>query len=430
MAAPLRGISRPKVVIVGAGFGGLAAAKALRGVPVDLVVIDRHNHHVFQPLLYQVATSVLTAGQIGSPIRGLLRKQRNAQVLLGDVVGVDMARRIVLLANDAGAPSRVPYDHLILATGAAHSYFGHPEFAAYAGGLKTLADAEAIRNQILSAFERAEREQDEAQRNALLTFVLVGAGPAGVEMAAALAVLVRTTLRREFRQIDPMTARIVLADMAPRILGAFADDLSRAAHARLEALGVDVRLGHSVDAIDEAGVLIGGERIESRTVIWTAGVAPSPAGRWLDAEVDRAGRVRVKPDLTIAGHPEISVIGDTASFDQDGHPLPGLAQVAMQQGRYAARAIAGRLRDRPPAAPFRYFDKGTMAVVGKGYAILQSGRLKLAGGSAWLAWVGIHLQFLAQANLRVSVFLQWMWTMLTGQRGGQLIVTPRPDPDH
>ncbi len=403
-------VRAPRVVVVGGGFGGLAAAKALRKAPVEVVLFDRTNHHLFQPLLYQVATAVLTPGQIGSPIRGILRNQENATVILGEVIGVDTDRKCVFVdfVDREGVP--VAYDYLILATGARHSYFGHEEFEQFAPGLKNLADAVAARNKILQAFEQAEAEEDPRRHRDLLTFVLVGAGATGVEMAGALAVLVRSTLRSEFRRIDPASARIVLIDMAPRVLGAFSDGLSRAAKERLEKLGVEIRLGHGADQIDADGVIVAGERIPSKTVIWTAGVAPSPAGKWLTAETDRAGRVRVQKDLTVPGHPEIFVLGDTASLDQDGHPLPGVAQVAMQQGRYAGKLIHRRVAGRSAPDPFHYFDKGTMAVVGKGFAVLQSGRVHVSGFLAWLAWAAVHLEFLGQSSLRVSVFLQWVWT--------------------
>jgi NADH dehydrogenase FAD-containing subunit len=414
--------SVPCVVIVGGGFGGLAAAKALGKTDARVVLVDRENHHLFQPLLYQVATSVLSPGQIASPIRGILRKQRNTTVILGEVTGVDTDRRCVFFDSVDREGVALEYDYLILATGASHSYFGHDEFGQFAPGLKSLADAVSIRNQVLKAFEQAETEEDPQRHRDLLTFVLVGAGPTGVEMAGALAVLVRSTLRSEFRRIDPISARIVLIDMGNRVLGPFAESLSAAARARLEQLGVEVRLGHGVEHIDTGGVIVAGERIAAKTVIWTAGVAPSPAGKWLKAGTDRAGRVRVQPDLTVPGHPEIFVVGDTASLDQDGHPLPGVAQVAMQQGRYAGRLIRRRIESRPASPPFRYFDKGTMAVVGKGFAVLQTGRLRLSGFLAWMVWAAVHLEFLAQSSLRVSVFVQWVWTYLTGQRGSRLIV--------
>jgi len=295
--------------------------------------------------------------------------------------------------------------------------------------MKSLADAVATRNKFLQAFELAEAEEDPCRRRDLLTFVMVGAGPTGVELASALALLIRNALETDFRRIDPASARIVLIDMAPRVLTPFSEQLSQAAKRRLENLGVEVKLGHSVEQIDDDGVVVGGERIASKTVIWTAGVAPSPAGKWLQAETDRAGRVRIQSDLTVPGHPEIFVIGDTASFEEKGKPLPGVAQVAMQQGRHAAKVIHRRLTAGSPPCPFSYFDKGNMAVVGKGFAVLQSGKVQVSGFGAWLAWAFIHLQFLATSSLRLTVFLQWVWTYFTGQRGSRLIVNhhaPQP----
>jgi NADH dehydrogenase len=412
----------PVVVIVGGGFGGLAAARALKKAPVKVILIDRSNHHLFQPLLYQVATSVLAPGQIASPIRSILRNSDNATVLLGNVKGVNTAAKCIEVDSVDRTGVQVSYDYLILATGVTHNYFGQDEFEKHAPGLKSLADAVAIRNKILRAFETAEAEEDPSRHKDLLTFVLVGGGPTGVEMAGAIAVMVRSTLKREFRRIDPTSARIVLVDRGTRPLGAFDPRLSKAAIQRLERLGVELRLGQHVEIIDEQGVVIAGERIASKTVIWTAGVAPSLAGKWLNTETDRAGRVRVMSDLTVNDRPDIFVIGDTASLDQGGIPLPGVAQVAMQQGRYAANLIRKRIAGRPSSAPFHYFDKGNLAVVGKGFAILQAGKVRLKGFLAWLVWVAVHLQFLAQSNLRVSVFVQWAWTFLTGQRGSRLIV--------
>lgn len=412
----------PVVVVVGGGFAGLAAARGLRGAQARVILIDRTNHHVFQPLLYQVATSVLSPGQIGFPLRGILRRQPNATVLLGEVEGVDTERRCVLMSVAGGATEPVNYDYLVLATGVTHSYFGHDEFARHAPGLKTLGDALEIRNRILQAFESAETERDPARRRDYLTFVLVGGGPTGVEMAGAIAVLTRSTLRSEFRHIDPTSTRIVLVDRGERVLGAFAPELSAAAQARLADLGVEVRLGQGVEHIDEDGVIVSGERIASRNVFWTAGVAPSPAGAWLGVATDKGGRVRVNPDLTVPGRPEILVVGDTASLDQDGKPLPGVAQVALQQGRYAGRLLACRIAGKPAPPPFRYFNKGSMAVVGKGFAVMQSGKVHSSGKLAWLAWVAIHLQFLANSSLRLTVFLQWAWTYVTNQRGARLIV--------
>jgi NADH dehydrogenase FAD-containing subunit len=411
-----------RIVIVGAGFGGLAAAKALRKTPAQITLIDRTNHHLFQPLLYQVATAALTPSQIATPIRTILGKQKNTTVVLGEVTGVDKERKCVFVSNADRENVPVEYEYLILATGATHSYFGHNEFAKHAPGMKSLADAVASRNKILQAFEQAEAEEDPSRHRDLLTFILVGAGPTGVEMAGALAVLVRSTLKSEFRRIDPASARIVLVDRAPRVLSPFSEKLSKAAKQRLEKLGVEVRLGHSVDQIDADGIMVGGERIASRTVIWTAGVAPSPAGSWLKAETDRAGRVRIQEDLSVSHHPEIFVVGDTAYFAENGKPLPGVAQVAMQQGHYAAKLIHSRVIGTRPPGPFSYFDKGTMAVVGKGFAVLQSGKVQVSGFAAWLTWAAVHLQFLATSSLRLTVFLQWVWTYVTGQRGSRLIV--------
>jgi NADH:ubiquinone reductase (H+-translocating) len=415
-------MSQPRVIIVGAGFGGLAAAKALKNTPAQVILIDRTNHHLFQPLLYQVATAALTPSQIATPIRSIFRKQKNVTVILGEVTGVDKERKCVFVSDADRERVPVAYDYLILATGATHSYFGHNEFEEYAPGLKSLADAVSSRNKILQAFEQAEAEEDPSRHPDLLTFILVGAGPTGVEMASALAILVRTTLKSDFRRIDPASARIVLVDMAARVLPPFSEDLSEAAKRRLEELGVEVRLGHSVDRIDADGIVVAGERIASKTVIWTAGVAPSPAGKWLKVETDRAGRVRVQEDVTVPGHPEIFVVGDTASFEENGKPLPGVAQVAMQQGRYTGKVIHCRITGSAPPGPFSYFDKGNMAVVGKGFAVLQSHKVRVSGFGAWLAWAAIHLQFLATSSLRLTVFLQWVWTYFTGQRGSRLIV--------
>lgn len=411
-----------RVVIVGGGFAGLAAAKALRNAAAKVILIDRTNHHLFQPLLYQVATSVLTPGQIASPIRSILRNQKNTTIVMGEVTGVDKDQKCVIVSDADRQDVPIGYDYLILATGATHSYFGHNEFAEYAPGLKSLADAEAVRNKILQAFELAEAEEDPSRHRELLTFILVGAGPTGVEMAGALPILVRSTLKSDFRRIDPASARIVLVDMAPKVLGPFSESLSKAAQQRLEKLGVEVRLGHSVDRIDSEGIVVAGERIASKTVIWTAGVAPSSAGKWLNVETDRAGRVRVQKDLSVVGHPEIFVIGDTASLDQNGKPLPGVAQVAIQQGRYAGKLIHGRVVGNPPPGPFSYFDKGSLAVVGKGFAVLQTGKVQVSGFGAWLTWAAVHLQFLATSSLRLTVFLQWVWMYVTGQRGDRLIV--------
>jgi NADH:ubiquinone reductase (H+-translocating) len=414
----------PRVVIVGGGFGGLAAAKALRNTQVQVVLIDRNNHHLFQPLLYQVATAVLGPAQIAFPIRSVVRDHSNLTVILGEVTGVDKDQRRVFVDNSDRQGVPLDYDYLILATGAQHNYFGHDEFAKYAPGLKGLADAVAIRNKILQAFEQAEAEEDPSRHQDLLTFVLVGAGPTGVEMASAIATLVHTTMRADFRRINPESARVLLVDHSKRVLGSFSEKLSAAAQKRLESLGVELRLNQSVESIDEDGVIVSGERIFSRTVIWTAGVSASPAAKWLKVESDHAGRVMVQSDLSLSGHPEIFVIGDTASINK--YPLPGVAQVAIQEGAYVGKLIHRRMVGDPAPKPFRYFDKGNMAVVGKGFAILETGKLALSGLLAWLAWAAIHIQFLGQGNLRVSVLVQWTWAYLTGQIGSRLIVNHHP----
>ena len=418
---------KPVVIIVGGGFGGLAAARALRKAPVQVILIDRSNHHLFQPLLYQVATSVLGPGQIASPIRGILKNNENTTVLLGEVTGVDVNARSIVANSADRKDVPLPYDYLILATGVQQSYFGHPEYEQHAPGLKCLADAVSLRNRILRAFELAEAEEDPALHQNLLTFVLVGGGPTGVEMASAIAVLIRITLKREFRRIDPASARIVLVDRGTRPLATFAPELSEAARRHMERLGVEIRLGQGVDTVDEHGVIVAGERIAAKTVIWTAGVTASPAAKWLNAEADHAGRVRIQPDLSIPGHPEVFVVGDTASLEQDGKPLPGVAQVAIQQGRYAADLIRRKVTGKPAPNPFGYFDKGNLAVVGKNFAVLESHKVKLSGFPAWLVWAGVHLQFLGESSLRLSVLVQWAWTYVTGQRGSPLIVNHHAD---
>ena len=414
------------VVIVGGGFGGLAVARALRKAPVRITLIDRSNHHLFQPLLYQVATATLAPGDIAAPIRHLLRKQRNVTVAMAEVTGVDVANRRVLVDYLGHPDTPFEYDYLILATGASHSYFGHNEFAPFAPGMKTLADAESVRAKVLKAFEMAEIEEDPSKHPDLLTFILVGAGPTGVEMAGSLAELRRFTLKSDFRRIDPLRARIILAEAAPRILANFPEELSRKAQARLESVGVEVRLGQPVKAIDDANVVIGDETIPCRTVIWTAGVTPSPAGKWLNAPTDKAGRVRVQPDCSVPEHPEVFVLGDTASFDQGGgKPLPGVAQVAMQQGRYVGKLIEKRETGRSAPPAFRYFDRGNMAVIGRGFAILDSSVVKMSGLPAWLAWAFIHILFLPAAGNRIRVWTQAMWSYFTRQKSSQLIVESR-----
>ena len=409
----------PRVVIVGAGFGGLQAARALRNVPVQVTVIDRNNHHLFQPLLYQVATAGLSPAEIAAPIRSVLRKQKNTEVLLGEVTGVDTQTQRVLLHDD----QFVPFDYLILATGARDSYFGHNNWAQFAPGLKSIVQATAIRRKILLAFEMAEWENDPEKRKALLTFVLVGAGPTGVEMAGSIGGLAHKTLVSDFRNINPNEARIVLVEALPRILPAFNEQLANKARKALNRLGIEVRTSSPVEAIDSEGVVIAGERIPAKTVIWTAGVAGSPAGEWLGVESDRGGRVKVLSDLTVPGHPNIIVIGDTASYTQDGKPLPGVAQVAMQQGRYAASMIADRVAGKAHTQSFRYIDKGSMATIGRFYGIVQIGKMSFAGVVAWFMWLALHLMFLIGYRNRMVVLFQWVVYFTTFQRGARLITS-------
>src|SRR5499427_6150441 len=409
----------PRLIIVGGGFGGLAAARALRKASAHVLLIDKTNHHVFQPLLYQVATSVLSPENIAAPIRHVLHKQTNTTVLQGTVTGVDVGNKLCFVD---GEPVPLPYDYLVLATGARHSYFGHDEYAPYAPGLKTLGDAVQLRNKILGAFEACERMLVPQDHPELLTFVIVGGGPTGVELAGAIAELARQTLETEFRRFDPASLKLILVEAGPRILASFAEPLAAAAAAKLLKLGIEVRTGAPVEKVDAAGVIVRGERIRTSNVFWAAGVKGSPAAKWLGAEADRAGRVKVLADCSVPSHPEIFVVGDTAYLEKDGKPLPGVAQVAIQQGHYAGKLIHGRITGgkQPPA--FRYWDKGNMAVVGKGFAVLESGKFQTSGLGAWLIWAFIHLQFLATGGLRLSVFLQWTWMFLTGQRGSRIIV--------
>jgi NADH dehydrogenase len=407
---------RPVVAIVGGGFAGLHAARALRRAPVQVVLLDRRNHHLFQPLLYQVATAALNPADIAAPIRAILRHQRNCEVLLADVRSVDLPRRR-LLADGFD----LAYDWLVLATGVGHSYFGHPEWAPLAPGLKTIEDALDIRRRLLGAFEMAEREPDPERRRAWLTFVVVGAGPTGVELAGAIGDIARTTLARDFRHFSPASARVVLLEGTPRVLPPYPPDLSEAARRQLEAMGVEVRTGAMVTAIDEAGVVASGEHIVARTVLWGAGVAASPLGRSLGAPLDRSGRVRVEPDLSIPGHPEVLVAGDLAAASQDGKPVPGVAPAAMQMGRCAAENVLRDLAGEP-RRPFRYRDKGSLATLGRAAAVADLGRLHVSGRPAWLLWLFVHLLYLVGFRNRVAVLLQWFWAYVTrGSRGARLI---------
>jgi len=423
-----------RVVILGGGFGGLAAAKALARAPVAVTVVDRRNFHLFQPLLYQVATGGLSPADIAAPLRALLRRQRNARVLLAEATDLDPAARRVLFSDGA-----LDYDSLIVACGAHHHYFGHPEWEPLAPGLKTLEDATAIRRKLLVAFEAAEREPDPALRAAWLTFVLVGGGPTGVELAGALAEIARHTLKHDFRRIDPAAARILLVEGVERILPPYVPALSARAESALARLGVETRTRTRVTAITAGSVELECDgrsaRISARTVVWAAGVAGAPFGRVLAAraaaELDRAGRVVVRPDLTLPAHPEIFVLGDLASCaaGADGKPLPGVAQVAMQQGRYAARVIARRARGgAEPEPPFRYRDYGSMAVIGRGAGIADFGWLRLAGAPAWLVWLFVHLMALVDFENRLLVFIQWAWSYATWNRGARLITGESPLP--
>ena len=412
---------RKRIVIVGGGFAGVAAARALKRCDADVVVIDRRNHHIFQPLLYQVATAVLAPSEIAAPIRQLAYMQKNVSVILGDVTGVDLAGRSLDACCPGVGMRKVPFDYLLIATGMRPSYFGHDEFAEHAPGLKTLADAESIRARILGAYERADATNDECQRARELTFVLVGGGPTGVELAASMAQLATTTLRAQFRRIDPANSSIILVEGSKRILPTFAESLAKRATRRLEKLGVEVLTGAKVEAVDEKGVVASGRRIASATVLWTAGVAASPITKLLGRETDRAGRVPVGPGLDIPGVPHVFVVGDASSVVSDGRPVPGVAQAAIQQGRYVGRLIARQLKGRKPGRPFRYHDKGSMAVVGRNFAILESGHLRTSGFLTWLVWVALHVMSLPQAQNRLRVQTQWFWSYFTGQRGARLI---------
>jgi NADH:ubiquinone reductase (H+-translocating) len=407
---------RPHVVIIGGGFGGLNAAKALRRAPVRVTVVDRHNHHLFQPLLYQVATATLSPGDIASPIRWILRHARNTHVLLADVHTIDLVNRRVVLEDG----SSIDYDYLIVATGTSHTYFGHDEWAPYAPGLKTLEDALAIRRRILVAFEQAERETDPARQQRFLTFLLVGGGPTGVELAGTLAEIARQT-RAEFRNIDTRTTRIVLIEAGPTILPSFAPALRDAARRSLARLHVEVRENTRVTAVDAGGVMLGAECLEAGTVLWTAGVAASPITTTLEVPLDRAGRVVVEPDLSVPGHPEAFVIGDAAAFlDAEGHQLPGVAQVAVQGGRHAARMILRHMHGEP-SKPFVYHDRGSMAIIGRGSAIADIRGLRFSGPIAWLAWLFLHIFELIGFRNRLVVMIEWATAYFTRQRSVRLI---------
>jgi NADH:ubiquinone reductase (H+-translocating) len=406
------------VVIVGAGFGGLELVKHLAGAPVRITVVDRRNHHLFQPLLYQVATSSLATSEIAWPIRHLLRKRKDVTTLLGAVAGVDVAAREVLL-EDGGA---LGFDTLVLATGVRHAYFGHDEWERFAPGLKTLEDATTMRRRILTAFERAERESDPARRAALLTVVIIGGGPTGVELAGTIAELAHETLREDFRRIDTRKTRVVLIEAGERVLPGFAEDLARYAHEALERLGVTIELGRPVTQCTAKGVVFGDQHLAAEAILWAAGVQASPAAQWLGTPADRAGRIVVQPDLSVPGHPNVFAIGDTAAVnDSSGNPVPGIAPAAKQQGAYVAAFIRARLAGLSPAGAFHYRHSGSLATIGKRAAIIDFGWIKLRGRLAWWTWGLAHIYFLIGIRHRLSVAMNWLWIYASGQRSARLI---------
>lgn len=411
-------MERQRVVVVGGGFAGLNCVRALRGAPVEITVVDRNNHHLFQPLLYQVAMAGLSPADIASPIRSVLRRQANARVILGEAVDVDLGRRRLILRD-----GEVPYDRLVVAAGAVTSWFGHDEWAWVAPGLKEIEDALEIRRRVLVAFEEAEREPDVERRRELLTFVVIGGGPTGVELAGSLAELARVVVARDFRVIDPRQARIVLVEAAPRVLTTFPEELSEAARGDLARLGVEVRTATRVLAIEHDRVRLSDGELRSKTILWGAGVRASPLAARLGA-VDRGGRVLVEPDLTLPGHPEVHVIGDMAAVAKGG-PLPGIAPVAIQQGRYAGRAIREAALGRPVVGPFRYRDKGAMATIGRKAAVAVVGRLRLRGLVAWVAWLLIHIMYLVGFKNRLAVLMGWWYSYVTWRRGARLITGDR-----
>ncbi|MFQ0814019.1 NADH dehydrogenase [Brucella anthropi] len=413
----------PHIVVVGAGFGGLQLIHDLRNVRVRITLVDQRNHHLFQPLLYQVATTILATSEIAWPIRHLFKDRREVTTLLGTVTGVDTGHRLVRLEDG----TEISYDMLVLATGARHAYFGNDQWEALAPGLKALEDATTIRRRLLLAFERAERETDEAKRQALLTFAIVGGGPTGVELAGIIAELAKQTIRPEFRNIDTRQTRVMLLEAGPRILSAFPEDLSDYALNALKKLGVDVRLGIPVRDITAEGVTIGDEFVPCRTAIWAAGVAASPAATWLNAECDRAGRVKVLSNLNVPGHYDIFVIGDTAWVEgEDGKPVPGIAPAAKQQGAYVARVIRSRVEGKTPPMPFRYRHQGNLATIGRGAAVVDMGRFKLKGLIAWWFWGIAHIFFLIGTRSRAAVAWSWLWTYISGQHSARLITQGKP----
>jgi NADH dehydrogenase len=426
VAAHQPGQRRKRIVIVGGGFAGIAAARALRRCDADVILIDRRNHHIFQPLLYQVATAVLAPSEIAAPIRQLAVRQRNFNVMLAEVTGVDLNSRSIAASCPGIGVHKIPFDYLIIAAGTLPSYFGHDEFAEYAPGLKSLSDAETIRAKILRAYELADETDNENERARQMTFVLVGAGPTGVELAASIAHLAAVTLRRQFRRIDPAESSIFLVEGSKRILPTFAESLARKAARRLEKLGIKVLTDVKVEKVDAEGVVANGTRIASATVLWTAGVAPSPLVKMLGAKTDRAGRVSVGPYMNVPDVANVFVVGDAASVLREGQPVPGVAQAAIQQGRYVGRLIARDLKGHQPKRPFRYFDKGNMAVVGKNFAILERGHLRMSGFITWLIWAVLHVMSLPQPQNKWRVRIQWFWSYFTGQRSSRLIPERSP----
>jgi NADH dehydrogenase len=410
-------MSQPHVVIIGAGFAGLSVARALADAPVRITILDRNNYHLFQPLLYQVATAALSPAEIAEPIRSVLSRQKNAEMLLGEVVGIDLEKRIVRLEAD-----QIGYDYLVVATGARHSYFGHDDWAAHAPALKSIDDALTIRRQLLLAFEHAEATDDMHERQRLTTFVVIGGGPTGVELAGAIGELSHQTLVRDFRRIDTRKANILLVEAGPRILSSFPERLSRVAVESLRQLGVETLTDSPVETIDERGIVIGGKRLEAATVLWAAGVQASRAALWLGAEADRSGRVKVTPTLNLPGHDEVFVIGDTAAVPtKDGNGLPGVAPVAKQEGLYVAKYLAAKLAGKADLKPFRYKDQGNLATIGRNHAVADFGWLRLTGLPGWLLWGFAHVFFLIGFRNRIVVTIHWLWIYLTGQRGARLI---------
>jgi NADH:ubiquinone reductase (H+-translocating) len=415
-------VKTPRIVIIGAGFGGLEVAKNLKNAQAQIIVVDGRNYFLFQPLLYQVATAGLSPADIAAPIRGVLRHQKNTDVVMKKVTGVDLKAQEVIAENE-----RIPFDYLVLATGAHHGYFGHDNWEKFAPGLKSISDATKIRRNILLAFEAAELEPDPEKRKALLTFIIVGAGPTGVELAGAISELSRRALASDFRHIDPRSAKIILIEASPQILASFPQSLSKSATEALLKHGVEIRTNSRVGEINNEGVSIGSQKISAKTVIWAAGVVASPAGKWINADMDYAGRIKVRSDLSVPGHINIFAIGDTAAFTQDGKLLPGVSPVAMQEGRYLARLIKARIKGKEFKGEFHYFNKGNLATVGRSFAVADLGAIKFAGFFAWVAWLVVHIYYLIGFRNRLLVIIQWAWAYLTFKPGARLIVAADED---